>query len=87
VPSPQAAILDDLDPLRRFERAYPELGAELAAIVRLPPDEAAVALLDLTERELRGRRPELPWGGFDAVRARVSAGRPPAGLVRARRRP
>jgi hypothetical protein len=72
VPSDDASILDDLDSLRRFERAYPELGAELAAIVRRAPDDAAVALLDLAERELRPRRPELEWGGFDAVRARLA---------------
>jgi hypothetical protein len=62
-----APILDDLDPLRRFERAYPELGSELASIVRRSPAVAAVALLDVGERELRERRPELGWAGFDAV--------------------
>jgi len=71
VPTRDASILDEFDSLRRFERAYPELGAELAAIVRRAPDEAAVALLDVAERELRGRRPDLPWRGFDAVRARL----------------
>jgi predicted nucleotidyltransferase len=73
VPSPHASILDDLDSLRRFERAYPQLGAELAAIVRLAPDEAAAALLDVAERELRLRHPELAWRGLDAVRARLRA--------------
>ncbi len=71
VPAAEASILDELDPLRRFERAYPELGAELAAIVRLAPDDAALALLDVAERELRSRRPDLAWHGFDAVRARL----------------
>jgi len=71
VPSPQAQILDELDSLRRFERAYPELAAELASIVRLAPEAAASRLLDVAERELRERRPQLAWRAFDAVRARV----------------
>ena len=71
VPSPSASILDELDPLRRFERAYPQLGGELAAIAGQAPDAAAAALLDLAERELRPRRPELAWRGLDAVRARL----------------
>lgn len=74
VPSEHASILDDLDPLRRFERAFPELGAELAAIVRRAPDDAAAALLDVAERELRARNPGLAWRGFDAVRTRLRSG-------------
>jgi hypothetical protein len=73
VPSTHASILDEFDSLRRFERAYPALGAELAAIVRLAPDEAAAALLDVAERELRRRRPDLAWRGLEAVRARITA--------------
>jgi hypothetical protein len=69
-----APILDDLDPLRRFERAHPRLGLELASIAQRPPSPAAVALLDVAERELRGRRPELAWGALDAVRRAVASG-------------
>ena len=72
VPSDEQALLDRFDSLRRFERAYPELGAELGAIVRLAPPDAAAALLDVLERELRERRPDLPWAAFDAVRARLA---------------
>lgn len=67
-----ASLLDAFDPLRRFERVYPELGAELAAVVRRPPEDGAPALLDVLERELRPRRPELAWAAVDAVRARLS---------------
>jgi hypothetical protein len=66
-PAPDAALLDDLDPLRRFERVYPQTGADLATALRDHPR----ALLDLLERELRATRPELPWAGLDAVRARL----------------
>jgi hypothetical protein len=71
VPSERASILDGFDSLRRFELAYPELGAELAAIVCLDPADAGPALLDVLERELRGRRPDLPWAALDAVRGRL----------------
>ena len=74
LPSATSSILDDLDALRRFEQAYPELGAELAAIVRLDPADGGPALLDLLERELRQLRPELPWPAFDAVKARLRPG-------------
>jgi hypothetical protein len=73
-PAEDASILDAFDPLRRFERAYPEIGAELAAIVRLEPAAGGAALLDLLERELRPLRSDLPWRAVEAVRARLSAG-------------
>jgi len=72
LPTERASILDGFDSLRRFERAYPELGAELATIVRLDPVHGAPALLDVLERELRPLRPDLPWPALDAVRARMS---------------
>lgn len=71
LPSATPSILDGLDSLRRFERVYPQFGAELAAIVRLDPADGGPALLDLLERELRPLRPELPWPAFDAVKARL----------------
>jgi hypothetical protein len=70
--APDGSVLDGFDSLRRFERVYPELGAELAAIVRLDPVEGGRALLDVLERELRPLRPDLPWPAVDAVRARLS---------------
>jgi hypothetical protein len=72
LPAANASVLDGFDSLRRFERAYPELGAELAAIVRLDPADGGPALLDVLERELRPLRPDLPWRALDAVRARMS---------------
>jgi hypothetical protein len=72
LPSRRASLLDGFDSLRRFERAYPELGAELAAAAREAPEQGALVLLDVLEREVRPRRPDLPWAAFDAVRARTS---------------
>jgi hypothetical protein len=66
LPSAEHEVLDAFDPLRRFERAYPKLGAELRVSLDDP-----VSLLELAERELRGLRPSLPWAALGAVRDRV----------------
>ena len=73
-PAEDASILDEFDSLRRFERAYPEIGAELAATLRLEPADGGAALLDVLERDLRPLRPDLPWRAVEAVRARLSDG-------------
>jgi hypothetical protein len=72
LPASNASILDGFDSLRRFERAYPQVGAELAAIVRLDPADGGPALLEVLERELRPLRPDLPWQALDAVKARLA---------------
>lgn len=66
VPSDDAGLLDGLDPLRRFERAHPRLGAEIDRALQHDP----VALLDLAERELRPLLPALPWDALESVRKR-----------------
>jgi hypothetical protein len=73
VPAANGSLLDSFDSLRRFERVYPELGAELAGICELPPSRGGPALLDVMDRELRGVLPELPWAGLDAVRRRFAS--------------
>lgn len=45
-------MLDDLDVRRRFERAYPEIGAELERAQQKQPAVLALKLLEITEREL-----------------------------------
>jgi hypothetical protein len=54
------AVLDSLDPLRRFEQACPELGRELDDALGHPPPEAALRLLRIARRELAQRLPEFP---------------------------
>lgn len=71
IPAEDPSILDSFDALRRFERAYPALGEELAGAVRLSPQDAGLRLLAVLERELRPLRPDLPWHAFDAVVARA----------------
>jgi len=47
-----ASQLDNLDPLRRFEQVFPQIGEEINAALMLPPTEAALGLLDVYERHL-----------------------------------
>lgn len=46
--------LDNLDPLRRFEQVFPQVGAEVNRALDRPPLDAALALLEVCERHLRG---------------------------------
>ncbi|NDJ75948.1 MAG: hypothetical protein GYB65_06790 [Chloroflexi bacterium] len=73
LPPEQPAPLDNIDPLRRFEQAYPEIGGTINALLRLELDQAAVDLLDLGERLLRDRVPWYPVEAAAAVRRRLCA--------------
>jgi hypothetical protein len=65
--------LDNLDPLRRVEMAYPEIGAEINRLLRLDLDQAALGLLDLADRLLRDRLIDYPDEAVEAIRTRISA--------------
>ncbi len=52
VPPSRADLLDELDPLRRVEDAWPAIGAELDRIVILPVPEAALRVVALLRAEL-----------------------------------
>ena len=71
VPSEHAASLDDLDPFRRVERVWPELGAALDRAVLLPAPEAAAQVVAL----VRSALPDLARAGEPALAAveRVAA--------------
>jgi len=45
-------LLDNLDPLRRFEFVYPELGSEINNLLLKPIPKAAKELLNILKREL-----------------------------------
>ncbi len=62
--------LDSLEPRRRFEFVHPELAARIEGAIRLSPEDAARALLDLAEEQL-GSRPEFPTQGAAAIRNRL----------------
>ena len=69
VPSEQAGLLDDLDPLRRFDLVYPGIAHELEGLLLAGTVEAADGLLSLAERELGPRLPGLPWHALVLVRS------------------
>jgi hypothetical protein len=69
VPPERAGVQDDLDPFRRFEAAWPEIGREIGkALLREAPD-AASALLAIAVRELPERLPAFPVEAASAVAA------------------
>ncbi len=67
VPKEEDQPLDDLDPLRRFERSWPVLGRELNTLLEASPQEAARGLLEVARRELSGRLPGYPAEAVAAV--------------------
>ena len=74
VRSEHAALLDDLDAVRRFERVFPRLGQELNEALGRETPRAALLLLELAERELKQPLAAgFPAGAFTAVRARLQA--------------
>ncbi len=75
VPAEETVPLDDLDPFRRFERAYPRLGGELNAALARDPLEAGLALLGLAERELGPCLPAWPSAAAEAVGKRLREAR------------
>lgn len=68
LPPAEPGALDDLDPTRRFERAYPALAAEVEAALGREVPEAARALLSAADRALGAR---LPAEGTAAVARRL----------------
>lgn len=67
------AMLDPLDPRRRFERVYSRLAARIEEIARLPLGEAGPALLDLAVEVLAPGWDEFPHAGVAAARRRMLA--------------
>jgi len=52
LPSENKEIIDNLDPFRRFEFMYPDLGEEINEILLKPILDAAKQMLNVLEREL-----------------------------------
>lgn len=73
IPPEHPEILDNLDPLRRVELAYPELGTEINRLLRLDLDQAAVGLLDLADRLLRDRLAHYPVEAVEVIHRRILA--------------
>ncbi len=73
VPPEKPDLLDNLDPLRRVELAYPEIGAAINGLLRLDLDQAALGLLDLADHLLRDRLADYPTEAVAVIRRRIVA--------------
>lgn len=68
---PDPALLDDLDPFRRVERADPELGRRVGRALAAEPEVCARRLLDLAEELFAPGWDGWPAEGVAAVRRRL----------------
>jgi hypothetical protein len=66
-PADDKSVLDNLDPLRRFEKVFPGIGAEINTALDREPIGAAAGLLDIFERIL-GNVEGYPSEGVATVR-------------------
>lgn len=73
IPPDKPDLLDNLDPLRRVELAYPETGAAINGLLRLDLDQAALELLDLADHLLRDRLAGYPVEAVAVIRQRIVA--------------
>ena len=65
------ALRDTIDPVRRFERDFPDWAARIAAAIEAPVEDAARGLFDLTREILEPGWDEFPSRAADAVAARL----------------
>jgi lincosamide nucleotidyltransferase B/F len=69
--SERDAALDDLDPFRRFELAYPRLSRDVEHALSLTTPLAARALLDIAQREFAPLLERVGGTSFQAVGSRI----------------
>lgn len=74
VPQEAEGYMDSLDIYRRFELAYPVLGEKVNAGLGQPTPRAALALLDLAERELGGLMDEQHIQAAQVIRQKMVDG-------------
>jgi hypothetical protein len=67
----EASVRDGIDPVRRFERDYPELGSALRTALAAPVEDAARGLFDLLRATLEPGWPDFPGRAADVVAARL----------------
>lgn len=65
------SVRDGIDPVRRFERDHPALGASLADALGRPVEEAARGMFALLRSTLEPGWPEFPTTAADTVAARL----------------
>jgi len=71
-PASRPDQLDNLDPLRRFEFAFPALGEQLDAALALHTPSAADALRDIADSALRAHLDDYPAAAVAAVRGTIA---------------
>lgn len=64
-------LRDTIDPVRRFERDFPEWGARIAGILETPVEDAAHGLYSFAREVLEPGWPEFPSRAADAVAVRL----------------
>lgn len=67
--------LDNLDPNRRFEQAYPEAAANILRALELSLVESADSLVDIAERLVAGQAANAGAEAFQAVRSTIERAR------------
>jgi hypothetical protein len=67
----EGSVRDGIDPVRRFERDYPELGARLNAHLASPVEDAARGLFGTLRGELEPGWDEFPSRAADVVATRL----------------
>ncbi len=76
VPPTRPDLRDDIDPRRRFEQVWPELGDRLDALLLMPVPSAARALLRLISEVLRPHLPEFPQRAIRALTEYIQTASP-----------
>ncbi|MCA9929712.1 MAG: hypothetical protein KC419_14595 [Anaerolineales bacterium] len=71
--APEKSVLDNLDPYRRFERVYPEIGRQLNGALNRPTLPAASALLSLSETLLSDKISQFPHDAVMTIRNYIDA--------------
>ena len=70
--SKKKSLLDDLDPFRRLEFAFPEIGEQLNGILALETPQAAAEMLRFAAANLSDRIPGYPAAAVSAVSRRLT---------------
>lgn len=72
----EGSVRDAIDPVRRFERDYPELGVALRSVLGAPVEEAARGLFEVLRATLEPGWDDFPTRAADVVATRLGwAGR------------
>lgn len=67
-------LADNIDPTRRFERLYPEIGRKLEALMQMPLPESARSQLALFEQYVGYDRLEVPAKVIETLREALNVG-------------